>query len=96
LWRELADNDAAHFVASGMARFCGGGGLLFFITYMREVSMSLMLSRSGTETLSVALYELLNYAPYGAMAAFTMVQVVVVFFAAIIFIRFTRSEGITI
>jgi iron(III) transport system permease protein len=73
-----------------------GGWLLLFITYMREVSMSLMLSRSGTETLSVALFELLSYAPYGAMAAFTMVQVVVVFFAAIIFIRFTRSEGITI
>jgi len=73
-----------------------GGWLLLFITYMREVSMSLILSRSGTETLSVALYELLNYAPYGAMAAFTMVQVVVVFLAALIFIRFTSSEGITI
>ena len=73
-----------------------GGWLLLFITYMREVSMSLMLSRKGTETLSVALYELLNYAPYGAMAAFTIVQVCVVFLAAIIFMHITKGRGLTI
>lgn len=73
-----------------------GGWLLLFITYMREVSMSLMLSRKGTETLSVALYELLNYAPYGAMAAFTIVQVGVVFVAAIIFMSVTKGKGLTI
>lgn len=72
-----------------------GGWLLLFITYMREVSMSLMLSRKGTETLSVALYELLNYAPYGAMAAFTVVQVGVVFLAAVIFMRVTQGKGIS-
>ena len=73
-----------------------GGWLLLFITYMREVSMSLMLSRNETETLSVVLYELLNYAPYGAMAAFTVLQVAIVLLAAVVFIRFTRGEGINI
>ena len=67
------------------------GWLLLFITYMREVSMSLLLSRNGTETLSVALYDLLNYSPYGAMAAFTVVQVIIVLFAAMVFVRFVRS-----
>ena len=73
-----------------------GGWLLLFITYMREVSMSLLLSRGGTETLSVALYGLMIYSPIGAMAAFTMVQVALLFGAAFIFLRLTGSEGITI
>lgn len=73
-----------------------GGWLLLFITYMREVSMSLLLSRGGTETLSVALYGLMIYSPVGAMAAFTMVQVALLFGAAFIFLRLTGSEGIRV
>jgi len=37
-----------------------GGWLLLFITFMREVSMSLLLSRGGTETLSVVALWLMN------------------------------------
>ncbi len=73
-----------------------GGWLLLFITYMREVSMSLLLSRGGTETISVALYGLMIYSPIGAMAAFTMVQVALLFGAAFVFLRLTGDEGITI
>ena len=73
-----------------------GGWLLLFITFMREVSMSLLLSRGGTETLSVALYGLMIYSPIGAMAAFTMVQVALLFGAAFIFLRLTGSEGIRV
>lgn len=73
-----------------------GGWLLLFITFMREVSMSLLLSRGGTETLSVALYGMMNYSPIGAMAAFTMVQVALLFVAAFIFLRLTGSEGIRV
>jgi iron(III) transport system permease protein len=73
-----------------------GGWLLLFITYMREVSMSLLLSRGGTETLSVALYGLMIYSPLGAMAAFTMIQVALLFGAAFLFLRLTGSEGIRI
>ena len=73
-----------------------GGWLLLFITYMREVSMSLLLSRGGTETLSVALYGLMIYSPVGAMAAFTMIQVALLFGAAFIFLRLTGSEGIRV
>ena len=73
-----------------------GGWLLLFITYMREVSMSLLLSRGGTETLSVALYGLMVYSPIGAMAAFTMVQVALLFGAAFIFLRLMGTEGIRV
>jgi ABC-type Fe3+ transport system permease subunit len=73
-----------------------GGWLLLFITFMREVSMSLLLSRGGTETLSVALYGLMIYSPIGAMAAFTMVQVALLFGAAVIFLRLMGSEGIRV
>jgi len=74
----VADDHPADPAAAGVAWICGGW-LLLFITFMREVSMSLLLSRGGTETLSVALYGLMIYSPIGAMAAFTMVQVALLF-----------------
>jgi iron(III) transport system permease protein len=72
------------------------GWLLLFITFMREVSMSLLLSRSGTETLSAALYSLLLYDPIGAAAAFTLVQVVMILVAALLFLRISGKESIRI
>lgn len=42
------------------------------------------------------LVEIAMVTPFRAMAAFTVVQIVVVFIAAIIFIRFTRSKVIDI
>ncbi len=72
------------------------GWLLLFITFMREVSMSLLLSRSGTETLSAALYSLLLYDPIGAAAAFTLVQVIMILAAAVLFLRISGKENIKI
>jgi iron(III) transport system permease protein len=72
------------------------GWLLLFITFMREVSMSLLLSRSGTETLSAALYSLLLYDPVGAAAAFTLVQVIMILAAAVLFLRISDKENIKI
>jgi iron(III) transport system permease protein len=73
-----------------------GGWLLLFITFMREVSMSLLLSRTGTETLSVALYGIMVYSSVGAMAAFTLIQILLLFIAAALFLRLSGTEGLRV
>jgi len=73
-----------------------GGWLLLFITFMREVSMSLLLSRTGTETLSVALYGVMVYSSVGAMAAFTLIQILLLFIAAALFLRLSGAEGLRV
>lgn len=73
-----------------------GGWILLFTTFTREVSMSLLLCRSGTETMSVALYNFIANTPFGALAAFTMVQIVILYIAAFILLRITGSEGIQV
>jgi iron(III) transport system permease protein len=73
-----------------------GGWILLFTTFTREVSMSLLLGRSGTETMSVAIYSLMNNSPFGALAAYTTVQVIILFIAALILFRVTGGEGIQV
>ena len=70
-----------------------GGWLLLFITFMREASMSLLLARSGTETLAVALFSLLTNDTIGAVAAYTVVQVAIILALVAIFLRIARSDG---
>ncbi len=72
------------------------GWLLLFITFMREVSMSMLLSRSGTETLSVALYSMMSYDPVGAAAAYAVVQVVLILAVAFIFLRLSSAEDVRV
>ena len=48
--------------------------LLLFVTFIREVSSSMMLFTYGTETLSIALIRIIDYAPYGVAAAFGVLQ----------------------
>lgn len=66
------------------------GWILLFIIFVRELSMSLFLYRSGTETMSVALY-LLQRNSYTALAAFSVVQTVMLLLAVAIFRRVTRQ-----
>jgi ABC-type Fe3+ transport system permease subunit len=73
-----------------------GGWILLFTTFTREVSMSLLLARSGTETMSVALYNFIANTPYGALAAYTLVQIVILFIAAFILLRITGGKGIQV
>jgi iron(III) transport system permease protein len=73
-----------------------GGWILLFTTFTREVSMSLLLARSGTETMSVALYNFIANTPFGALAAYTLVQIVILFIAAFILLRITGGEGIQV
>lgn len=48
--------------------------LLLFITFVREVSASMMLYTYGTETMSIALINIMEYAPFGVAAAFGVLQ----------------------
>ncbi len=68
--------------------------LLLFITFIREVSMSMLLSRSGTETLSYALFSLMMYDPIGSAAAFTLLQLLLILAGALLFYRVAGREGI--
>jgi iron(III) transport system permease protein len=48
--------------------------LLLFITFVREVSASMMLYTYGTETMSIALINIMEYAPFGVAGAFGVLQ----------------------
>ena len=55
--------------------------LLLFVTYIREVSSSMMLFTFGTETMSIALIQIMEYEPYGVSGAFGVLQTVLVLVA---------------
>jgi iron(III) transport system permease protein len=48
--------------------------LLLFVTFIREVSASMMLFTFGTETMSIALIRIMEYEPYGVSGAFGVLQ----------------------
>jgi iron(III) transport system permease protein len=48
--------------------------LLLFVTFIREVSASMMLFTYGTETMSIALIRIMEYEPYGVSGAFGVLQ----------------------
>jgi iron(III) transport system permease protein len=60
--------------------------LLLFVTYIREVSSSMMLFTFGTETISIALIQIMEYEPYGVSGAFGVLQTVLVL-VCVAFIR---------
>lgn len=59
--------------------------LLLFVIFMREVSSSMMLFVHGTETISIALIQIMDYEPQGASAAFGSIQTVMILAAVYIF-----------
>jgi iron(III) transport system permease protein len=66
----------APLVAPGMVSMW----LLLFVTYIREVSSSMMLFTYGTETMSIALIRIMEYEPYGVSGAFGVLQTLLVLF----------------
>jgi iron(III) transport system permease protein len=64
--------------------------LLLFVTYIREVSSSMMLFTFGTETISIALIQIMEYEPYGVSGAFGVLQTVLVL-GCVAFIRQVSS-----
>ena len=64
--------------------------ILLFVTFIREVSASVMLYTLGTETLSIALIRIMEYKPYGISAAFGVLQTLLLM-GAVILLRFVTS-----
>ena len=60
--------------------------LLLFVTFIREVSASIMLFTYGTETMSIALIRIMEYEPYGVSGAFGVLQTLLLL-ACVGFIR---------
>ena len=69
------------------------GLLLTFLTFMRELPMSVLLQRTGTQTLSVALFNTVSFDAPGQAAAFTLLQTAVLLVIAGVFLSITNRRG---
>jgi iron(III) transport system permease protein len=85
-WRAAMWRIVVPLVAPGMVSMW----LLLFVTYIREVSSSMMLFTFGTETVSIALIQIMEYEPYGVSGAFGVLQTVLVL-VCVAFIRQVSS-----
>ncbi len=56
--------------------------ILLFVIFVREVSASIMLYVHGTETMSVALIQIMESRPLGVAAAFSVIQTVLLLICA--------------
>lgn len=66
--------------------------LLLFVTFIREVSASMMLFTFGTETMSIALIRILDYQAYGVSGAFGVLQTVLLLFCAVLIRMFSSID----
>lgn len=69
--------------------------MLLFVLYLRELPMSILLWQSGGEVMSVALWQLMEHATSGKVAAYAMMQSAMILAVVVVFqslIR-TRSAG---
>jgi iron(III) transport system permease protein len=73
-WRRAMTLIVIPLVAPGIVSLW----LLLFVTYIREVSSSMMLFTYGTETMSIALIRIMEYEPYGVSGAFGVLQTLLV------------------
>lgn len=71
------------------------GWVLLFIIFLRELSISIILYSSGTETLSVGVYYLTNYENETLTSALSMTQTVVLLICVYIFRRVAGREALT-
>ncbi len=71
------------------------GWVLLFIIFLRELSISIILYTSGTETLSVGVYYLANYENETLTSALSMTQTVVLLICIYIFRRVAGREALT-
>jgi iron(III) transport system permease protein len=71
------------------------GWVLLFIIFLRELSISIILYTSGTETLSVGVYYLVNFENESLTAALSIAQTVVLLICVILFRRFAGREALT-
>jgi len=71
------------------------GWVLLFIIFLRELSISIILYTSGTETLSVGVYYLSNFENEPLTAALSIAQTVVLLLCVLIFRRVAGKEALT-
>jgi iron(III) transport system permease protein len=71
------------------------GWVLLFIIFLRELSISIILYTSGTETLSVGVYYLVNFENEPLTAALSIAQTVVLLLCVIAFRRVAGREALT-
>ncbi len=71
------------------------GWILLFIIFLRELSISIILYTTGTETLSVGVYYLTNFENEPLTAALSMAQTVVLLVCIYIFRRVAGREALT-
>ncbi len=71
------------------------GWVLLFIIFLRELSISIILYTSGTETLSVGVYYLANYENETLTSALSMAQTVALLVCVYVFRRIAGREALT-
>ena len=71
------------------------GWVLLFIIFLRELSISIILYTSGTETLSVGVYYLVNFENEPLTAALSIAQTVVLLVCIYVFRRVAGREALT-
>ncbi len=71
------------------------GWVLLFIIFLRELSISIILYTTGTETLSVGVYYLTNYENDTLTAALSMVQTIILLACVFVFRRIAGREALS-
>jgi iron(III) transport system permease protein len=66
--------------------------VLLFVIYLRELPMSILLWQTGSETMSVALWELMEHATSGKVAAYAMIQSGMILAVVVIFQLSVRTR----
>ena len=66
--------------------------VLLFVIYLRELPMSILLWQTGSETMSVALWELTEHATSGKVAAYAMMQSGMILVVVILFQLLVRTR----
>jgi iron(III) transport system permease protein len=71
------------------------GWILLFVIFLRELSISIILYTTGTETLSVGVYYLANFENEPLTSALSMAQTVVLLICIYVFRRIAGKEALT-
>jgi iron(III) transport system permease protein len=67
--------------------------LLLFVLFLRELPISILISQSGSEVMSVALLQLLEHATSGETASYALIQSAMILSIVVVFQYVTRSKS---
>ena len=71
------------------------GWVLLFVIFLRELSISIILYSTGTETISVGVYYLANFENAALTSALSMTQTIVLLICIYIFRRVAGKEALS-